>query len=54
MEEDLVRTFDSLDRDDKVKFIVIKGEGKKFYAGSELEIALERTEEIGGKEHRDL
>ena len=53
MEHALVRAFDMLDRDDRVKAIVVTGEGKNFCAGADLEIGLERTEGIGGKEHRD-
>jgi enoyl-CoA hydratase/carnithine racemase len=36
-----------------VKAIVVTGEGKNFCAGADLEIGLERTEGIGGKDHRD-
>jgi len=53
MENDLVRAFEILDRDDRVKVIVVTGEGRNFCAGADLEIGLERTEGIGGKEHRD-
>jgi enoyl-CoA hydratase/carnithine racemase len=53
MENDLVRAFDLLDQDDRVKAIVITGEGKHFCAGADLEIGLERTEGVGSKEHRD-
>jgi enoyl-CoA hydratase/carnithine racemase len=53
MEHDLVRAFDMLDRDDRVKAIIVTGEAKNFCAGADLEIGLERTEGIGGKEHRD-
>ncbi len=53
MENDLVRAFEMLDRDDRVKVIVVTGEGRNFCAGADLEIGLERTEGIGGKEHRD-
>jgi enoyl-CoA hydratase/carnithine racemase len=53
MEHDLVRAFDMLDRDNRVKAIVVTGEEKNFCAGADLELGLERTEGIGGKEHRD-
>jgi len=53
MEHDLVRAFDMLDQDDRVKAIVVTGEGRNFCAGADLEIGLERTEGVGGKEHRD-
>ncbi len=53
MEDDLVRAFEMLDQDERVKAIVVTGEGKNFCAGADLEIGLERTEGIGGKEHRD-
>ncbi len=53
MEHDLARAFHMLDQDDRVKAIVVTGEGKTFCAGADLEIGLERTEGIGGKEHRD-
>jgi enoyl-CoA hydratase/carnithine racemase len=53
MENDLVRAFNLLDQDDRVKAIVVTGEGKHFCAGADLEIGLERTEEVGSKEHRD-
>ena len=53
MEHDLVRAFGMLDQDERVKAIVVTGEGKNFCAGADLEIGLERTEGIGGKEHRD-
>jgi enoyl-CoA hydratase/carnithine racemase len=53
MENDLVRAFDLLDQDDRVKAIVITGEGKHFCVGADLEIGLERTEGVGSKEHRD-
>ncbi len=53
MEHDLVRAFEMLDQDDRVRAIVVTGEGKIFCAGADLEIGLHRTEGIGGKEHRD-
>lgn len=55
MENDMVRAFNVLDRDDRVKVIVVTGdpEGKSFCAGADLGLGLERTEGIGGKEHRD-
>ncbi|KUJ06851.1 ClpP/crotonase [Mollisia scopiformis] len=53
MENDMVRAFDMLDQDDRVKVIVVTGEGKNFCAGADLEIGLERTAGIGPKDHRD-
>jgi enoyl-CoA hydratase/carnithine racemase len=49
MEHDLVRAFGMLDQDDRVKAIVVTGEGKNFCAGADLQIGLERREGIGGK-----
>lgn len=49
----MVRAFDMLDQDDRVKVIVVTGEGKNFCAGADLEIGLERTPGVGVKEHRD-
>jgi enoyl-CoA hydratase/carnithine racemase len=53
MENDMVRAFDMLDQDDRVKVIVVTGEGKNFCAGADLEVGLERTPGVGAKEHRD-
>lgn len=53
MEHDLVRAFNTLDQDNRVKAITITSKGNNFYAGTDLGIGLERTEGIAGKEHRD-
>ena len=53
MEHDLVRAFDMLDLDERVKAIVVTGKGKNFCSGADLEIGLNREEGVGNKEHRD-
>jgi enoyl-CoA hydratase/carnithine racemase len=53
MENELVRAFDLLDQDDRVKVIVVTGKGKMFCAGADLPSALERIEGEGAKSHRD-
>lgn len=49
----MVQAFNMLDQDDRVKVIVVTGEGKNFCAGADLEVGLERTPGVGAKEHRD-
>ena len=53
MEHSLVKAFDLLDADDRVKVIVITGKGRMFCAGADLEIGLNREDDIRDKEHRD-
>lgn len=53
MEQSLVRAFDMLDLDDRVKAIVVTGKGRMFCAGADLEIGLHRGPGIRDKEHRD-
>lgn len=53
MENDMVNAFDMLDQDDRVKVIIVTGQGKNFCAGADLELGLERTAGVGPKEHRD-
>ena len=53
MEHDLVRAFDLLDLDDRVRAIVVTGNGKYFCAGADLNFGLDQEEGVGDKEHRD-
>ena len=53
MEDELVRAFELLDRDDRVKVIVVTGKGRQFCAGADLPSTLERVDSEGRKDHRD-
>ena len=53
MEHDLVRAFELLDADDRVKAIVVTGKGKMFCAGADLDIGLARQKGVSDKDHRD-
>jgi len=53
MEQSLVEAFDLLDADERVKVIVVTGKGRMFCAGADLEIGLNREDDIRDKEHRD-
>lgn len=49
----MVKAFDMLDLDDRVKAIVVTGKGRMYCAGADLEIGLNRGPGIRDKEHRD-
>ena len=52
MAADIVRTWDTFAVDDRVKVIVLAGEGKIFCAGADLSGAFQRSDDdING--HRD-
>lgn len=50
---ELVSAFDMLDADDRVKAIVVTGEGKMFCAGADLVEGLHRGKGERNKEARD-
>lgn len=58
MKNDMVRVYEMFDVDDRVKCIVLTGEGKMFCAGADLEIGFPggekgRTKAEKENEHRD-
>jgi enoyl-CoA hydratase/carnithine racemase len=50
---EMVSAFEMLDLDDRVKAIVVTGEGKMFCAGADLIDGLHRKNGEKNKEHRD-
>lgn len=54
MEEELVRIFAMFDVDDRVRCVVLKGAGKMFCAGADLDIGFNSQKETSREgEHRD-
>lgn len=49
----MIKAFEMLDLDDRVKAIVVTGKGKMFCAGADLIDGLHRTKGERNKEHRD-
>lgn len=50
---EMVKAFEMLDLDDRVKVIVVTGKGKMFCAGADLIDGLHRGKGERNKEHRD-
>lgn len=53
MAESLQTVYDLVDRDERVKAVVLTGKGKTFCAGADLEIGFGRANEISEEEYRD-
>lgn len=53
MAQSLQTVYDLVDRDDRIKAVVLTGKGKTFCAGADLEIGFSGANEIKQEEYRD-
>lgn len=53
IEDAMIQNLEWFDLDDRVKSVVVTGEGRFFCAGADLDIGLHRAEGESSKDHRD-